>query len=588
MTVSQWADQYRYLSPETAAQPGKWRTSVVEFTRGIMDSMTDPTVDEVYFMKCAQVAWTESLLNAIGYFAHWEPAPHLLVQPTIEMAEDFSKDRIAPMIRDTPVLAEIFGDPKMRSSGNTLRKKPYPGGQLNLAGSNSPSSLASRPVRIFSGDEVDRWPFSAGADGNPRMLGKKRTQTFWNALGLYGSTPLIKGTSEIEAGFEISDKRFYWVPCPHCATFQVLKWSRDHVVWPKSKPQKAHYVCEHCNGAVYDKSKRLMVRHGQWRASEPFDGIAGFHIWSAYSPWVSFPELAKKWINAQGDPAELQVFVNVELAQTWEEGGEQLEPEKLYERNEVYTLPAAVLVITAGVDVQADRLELLFVGWGLGEESWALSSHVFWGDTTKTEVWDGLNEALSTTFEHPSGAKLGVACTLIDSGYLATTVYEFVRNKFELRIYASKGVAGPGRPIISAPTKNKQGELTTPVHLFTVGTDGAKGLIYARLRTEIPGPGYMHHHEEFDLEWFRQLTAERLKPKNIRGHMVHEWVLVRPNKRNEALDLWVLAMAAVKLINPIWHTLAQAMTPKTPDPAPVTPSSGAGNRFTGGKKWRIK
>lgn len=547
--------------------------------------MSDPAVREIWFMKCSQVAATEMLLNRIGYFSHWKPSPHLLLQPTLEMAEDFSKDRVAPMIRDTAALTGLFGDPKSRTSGNTLRKKPYPGGQLNMAGSNSPASLASRPVRIFSGDECDRWAFSAGTEGDPGKLASKRMQTFYDRNACFFSSPAVKGTSKIEAGFLSSDQRYYHVPCHHCDEYQVLKWSKETLVWPKGKPHEAVYICEHCAGTLNDRHKHRMVRRGRWVPTREFHGIAGFHIWSAYSPWVSFAELATKWIDAQGDPSKLQVFVNTELGQTWEETGEQLDGDQLYTRREAYDLPAEVLVIVAGVDVQADRLELLIAGFGEGEESWGLRHQVFYGSPTRARIWAELDEALQSTFQHPSGAMLTIQATLIDSGYETDMVYDFVRDKFERNVFATKGVAGAGRPIITAPAKRKQGQITVPVHLFTVGTDGAKGLLYARLRESVPGPGYVHHNEQFELEWFYQLVAEQLKTRYVRGFPVKEWVKTRP--RNEALDLWVLCLAGIKMLRPIWHTLAESLKPAPAETSAGAPVEAGGSPFHEGDEWEI-
>jgi len=248
LTVSQWADQHRKLSPEASAEPGQWDTSRAEFQRGIMDAVSDPLIEEVVVMKSAQVGWTEIINNIAGYFIDQDPAPIMVMQPTLEMAEGWSTDRLAPMVRDSPRLAAKIADAKSRDSGNKLLQKRFPGGQLVIVGANSPASLASRPMRVILADEVDRYPASAGVEGDPLTLAYKRTNNFWNRRKLAGSTPTIAGSSRIEAKFDESDKRFFFVPCPHCDEHQVLKW--EQVRWEKTKSgahraDTAHYVCEH-------------------------------------------------------------------------------------------------------------------------------------------------------------------------------------------------------------------------------------------------------------------------------------------------------------------------------------------------------
>lgn len=265
-----------------------------------MDAIADPAVREVIVQKSAQVGWTEILLNVIGYHVHQDPSPILMVQPTLEMAEAFSKDRLAPMVRDTPALRGLIADPRSRDSGNTLLHKTFPGGHITMAGANSPAGLASRPIRLALFDEVDRFPVSAGAEGDPVSLGRKRTTTFWNRKTLMGSTPTVKGESRIEAAFEGGDQRYYYVPCPHCDEFQRLVWAQ--VKWDEGQPDTARYVCQHCGTMLTDADKPQMLRAGEWRASRPSQGIASFHISELYSPWVTWPEMARSFLEAKRLP----------------------------------------------------------------------------------------------------------------------------------------------------------------------------------------------------------------------------------------------------------------------------------------------
>jgi phage terminase large subunit GpA-like protein len=336
-----------------------------------MDAITDEKVREVWVMKSAQVGWTEILNNVIGYHVHQDPAPMLLVQPTLEMAESWSKDRLAPMVRDTPVLTERIADPKSRDTGNTLLHKKFTGGHLTVAGANSPSGLASRPIRVVLFDEVDRYPASAGTEGDPISLGKKRTATFWNRKILAGSTPTIKGSSRIEAGFESGDQRFYHVPCPHCGEFQRLIWSQ--VKWPDGQPELAEYICVACGAILTEADKPEMLRAGEWRGSKEFSGIVSFHISELYSPWSTWAEMAVAFVRAKRFPETLQTWINTSLGETFEERGEEVAAVGLSQRREAYTvnsIPGGALMLTVGVDVQDDRLEASVWAWGRDEEAW--------------------------------------------------------------------------------------------------------------------------------------------------------------------------------------------------------------------------
>ena len=320
-----------------------------------MDAFSDHDVSEVVIMSSAQVGKTEFLNNVLGYHVHQDPSPILLLQPTLEMAETYSKDRLAPMIRDTPALNELIKDPRARDSGNTLLKKNFPGGFLAMAGSNSPSSLASRPCRIVLCDEVDRYPASAGTEGDPVNLARKRTATFLNRKICLTSTPTEKGKSRIEIAYEASDKRRYAVPCPHCDEMQPLDWS--NVKWDKDKPETAHYVCRECGCVIDHKEKVKMLKGGEWVAGAPFKGVAGFHLSELYSPWRTWAEVAIDFLQAKQQPELLKTWVNTSLGETWEESGEKADPDILYSRREEYTDPPEdVLLVVASVDTQDDRL----------------------------------------------------------------------------------------------------------------------------------------------------------------------------------------------------------------------------------------
>lgn len=543
--MSQWADAYRVLSSEASAEPGHWRTDRAPFQRGIQDAQSDPTVRQTVVMKSAQVGWTEILNNTIGFHVHMDPAPLLLLQPTLEMAEAWSKDRLAPMLRDTPVLSGRVADPKSRDSGNTLLHKRFPGGHLTVVGANSPAGLASRPIRVVLFDEVDRFPASAGSEGDPIALAMKRTVTFSTRRILMGSTPTIKGSSRIEAAFEESDQRNYFVPCPHCAEFQRLVWA--NVRWPEKQPERAVYVCQHCGVELTDADKPAMLAAGEWRASRPFDGVAGFHISELYSPWVTWGEMAIGFVSAKRFPETLQTWINTALGETWEDKGEQVEARGLLARVERYSsesVPSGVLTITAGVDVQDNRLEVFLYGWGDQEEAWLVDQYVLRGDPGQAEVWGELDDILRKRFSTDDGRRLLVEAAAVDSGgHFTQHVYRYCAARKSFRVWAVKGMAGPGR---LAWPKRATRVAQNRADLFLLGVDTIKAVIYGRLqRITQPGPGFIHFPDSCDQGFFDQLTSETRLYKNIQGRRVPFWKPKSANARQEALDGLVYAYAAM-------------------------------------------
>ncbi len=552
-----------------------------------MDAINDPTVHTIVVMKSAQTGWTEILGNAVGYFIDQDPCPILMVQPTLEMAQAWSKDRLAPMLRDTPALQGRVADARARDSGNTMLHKTFAGGHITIAGANSPASLASRPIRVVLCDEVDRYPASAGTEGDPVNLAKKRSTTFWNRKLLMGSTPTIKGVSRIEAAYEASNQCRFMVPCPHCDEHQSLKWKQ--VQWPEGRPEDAYYICEECGSVITDADKPGMLKAGRWEPQAEVDGIVGFHINELYSPWVRFGEMAEAFVEAKKMPETLKTWVNTALGETWEEQGEQIDDNLLMDRREPYEkVPDEVLCLTAFVDVQADRLEIEVAGWGEGEENWGIEYRIFWGDPTQPGVWEELDAYLGEDFETESGDRLHIAACGIDSGYLTDYVYEFVKPRQARRIFATKGVGGAGRAVVSAPSKSK----TRRVQVFTIGTDEAKGIIHSRLKITIPGPGYCHFPMSYGEEFFSQLTAEKMVAKFRKGFKVIEWVKTRP--RNEALDIRVGNLAMLKILNPRWSALKRVKVkeeePEQPSPMKQQiqarrrpPRSGFVNRWRNGR-----
>ena len=571
LTLSEWADRFAYIPKEAGAFPGKFQTDFAEYQRGLQDAMTDPAVETVVMMLCAQSGKTQGQLNAVGYYSHWEPSPILFVQASLAEAEKFSKNRIAKAIRDTPVLRKVYPSPKSRDSGNTLLNKEFMGGVLILAGANAPAGLSSMPIRILLMDEVDRYEDSAGTEGDPVDLARKRTTTFWNRKIILASTPGIKYKSRIEKAYESSDQRRYYVPCPHCGEFQVLefprlKWTTQDL-GPTSRPRVTEwwYCC--VNGCVIEeRAKHEMIRSGSWRAtSESHDGkTAGFHINALYSPVMDWLKLIHEWLETKGSLEAKKVFINTNLAETWEIRGTGADVHELEKRDRFSRelLPSGVLFLTAGVDVQDDRLEASIWGWGLDDERWVIDHRVFKGDPSLPDSdsgspWAELREYLMVDWEHTGGGDgarltMHVVCALIDSGgHHTERVYEFTRKHEARRWHAIVGRAGIGKPLVG--TGNKVGPHKTV--LFTVGTDTAKEDIFTSFRVKEAGSGYCHFSDDLPPEYFRQVTAEKMVTtvKDFQTTMVWK----KTSERNEALDCAVYARAAVAVLRPHFRRIAR-------------------------------
>ena len=557
LTISQWSDQYRVLSRVSAGEPGRWRTSRTPFLREIMDCLSPSSpYSRVVYMKPAQIGGSEVLLNMLGYIIHYAPGPAMLVEPTVELAKRFSRQRIAPLIENTSALAERVSDPRERDSGNTILAKEFPGGVLVSTGANSSVGLRSMPARFLLMDEVDAYPPSASTgavgteEGDPVDLAIRRTGTFANRQIAMVSTPTIAEVSRIEQAYLESDQRKYYLPCPHCGAFQVLRWAQ--VKWPDREPAKAWYECERCHDRIADHHKQEMLVRGEWRAEAAGDGdTAGFWLNGLYSPWTTWGQLAKDFLRARKSPERMQTFTNTVLAETFQQAGAtKTDVGELLGRRQPYRpdimLPAGVVLITLGGDLQADRLEIEIVGWGRDEESWSLAYIVLPGDPAQRDLWDGFDQVLSLTFEHPCGQELEIVAACVDSGFQQPIVQQFcsdrMRRKAWPKMYPIKGAAGQ-RPIW--PRIHSKAKDNRP--LWVIGVDAAKEALYARLKITEPGPGFCHFpiSDQYDLGYFEQLTAETCRVRYTKGFAHREWTK-KAGARNEALDARCYSYAALQ------------------------------------------
>lgn len=452
LTLSQWADRYRMLSAESSAEPGRWHTDKAPYQREIMDAIGDAHIRRVVIMCAAQLGKTELLLNILGYFMAYAPAPILVMQPTLDMGQTFSKDRLAPMIRDTPVLRGLV-DVKSRYAGNTILKKNFPGGHITIVGANSATGLASRPIKVLLADEVDRYPGSAGTEGDPLSLAQKRQTTFWDKKTVMVSTPVIKGHSRIETEYNQSTREEWNVPCPECGHYQPFVWA-NLIFDPDDLQKEIVYKCERCGCVANEYRWKQQSQQGRFVAENPGAETRGFHLNTLASTFCGWKEIVQKFIVAkeqldQGNPEGMKVWVNTELGETWEERGEQVEDTELFNRREIYdaVVPEEVLVLTAGVDVQDDRFEVEIVGWGVGKESWGIRYQKIYGDMLKEQVWEDLDAFLQTVWCKKDGTALRIISCCIDSGgHHTDQVYRFTKERYERGVWAIKGKGGAEVP----------------------------------------------------------------------------------------------------------------------------------------------
>ena len=566
LTVSQWADRERRISPEASAEPGTWRTSRAEYQRAVMDAVSDPATERIVMMTSAQIGKTEILLNVIGYFIDQEPSPILKLDPTLDMGQAFSKDRLAPMIRDTPALQGKIKDPRTRDSGNTLLHKTFTGGHITIAGANSPASLASRPIRVLLCDEVDRYPVSAGTEGDPLSLAMKRTQNFWNRRVIWVSTPTILGISRIEKAYNASSREEWCVPCPSCGEYQPYAWER--IIW-KDRPEPV-MVCAKCGAEYGETAWKAGQERGVWIAANPEERkTRGFHLNAFASPWATWTGLIEQYQEAfRNGEEELKVWWNTVLGLPWESQEGTIEAEAMETHREEYAaeLPDGVLVLTCGVDTQDDRLEAEVVGWGLGKESWGIEYRVFYGDPGRSEVWNALDDFLSRVWRYRDGETLGLSCVCIDSaGHFTDEVYRFVKPRARRNVFAIVGRGRAGMPSVSKPSRNNRRH----VALFTLGVTTIKGALFSRLKVENPGAGYCHFplesrtgHRGYDEVYFKGLLSERMVVKRIKGRETVTWEPRSVGIRNEPLDTRVYATGAMELFNPNFEMHAQRRAKK--------------------------
>lgn len=563
LSVEEWAEEYRVIPDSYGAHPGKWNSDEAPYQKEPMAAFTDPHVSKVVAMFAAQMGKSEILFNVMGRYITVDPCPILMVQPTVEDAKDWSKERFTPTVQKTPVLSRLVVESKSRKSDSTIQKKMFPGGYLALVGSNAPSGLAKRSIKILLCDEVDRFAKSAGSEGDPVDLAVKRTSNFWDAkIGLF-STPTDEG-SRIYQEYMLGCQKRWKHRCPNCGEFEWL--SIDDMFYDydefEVKGRKSHHVkhvkwrCPDC-GMEFTEAQ-MKSSEQKYVADNPgIRDVQSFKVNAFSSPWLDWRKLIGEYLDAKDNIESMKTFVNTRLTEVYKPVGELKDIDKYMARREEYKaqVPDGVLILTAAVDVQNNRLEYEIKGWGKGEESWGIRKGIIVGVPDQAETWRELDDILDRTYHFADGTGIQVHRTFIDSGGSYTQeVYQYCSANVHKQRFAIKGASEFSAPIIYKTAKAKGFE---NLLLLLLGVSQAKQYVFQRLKEiDMPGPGYIHFPSNegrgYDDVYFRGLLAERMEQKLIKGKLISQWVNIAKDHRNEPLDLSVYNLACIKSIDPDW------------------------------------
>ena len=555
--ISEWADKHRVLTAISSGEAGRYRSRRTPYLIEIMDCLSPACADVelVDFVKPTQIGGTEVANNLIGFIIDQAPGPVLYVLPTLELARLTSEQRITPMIESMPCLSSKV-NLTAREAGNKVLLKKFDGGMLRFGGANSAASFRNMPARYLILDDWDGYPISLEGEGDPGTLAVNRTDTFFNRKIFRLSTTTIDGQSRIQKAFEAGDKRYYHVPCPECQEKQVLMWKNlQWVKKPNHRPETAYYACAHCGAVIEEAAKTFLLEQGVWlpTAKPKNPRHRSYHLNALYSPlgWTSWGKIVELFLSAKGDMEELKTWTNTKLAEPWKEQVNDIQTTDISARAEPYPLhsaPAGVLLLTAGVDVQHDRLEVAIYGWGKREEAWLIDWHVIYEDPAEERAWAELDAYLLTAVPSEQGGEFMVEAVAVDSGGHHThEVYNYCRARKYRQVMAIKGASKRNAPIIGRPSNvdvnYRGGTIRNGCKLWQIGTDTAKHAIYSRLQKTEPGPGSFHFPDTLEQEFYEQLTAEKLTKRYKKGFAVYEWT--KPAAaRNEALDITVYAYAA--------------------------------------------
>lgn len=573
LTVAQWADKNRRLTSESSAEVGKWRTSRTPYMLEILTSFTDPLVEHIVVVAASQVGKSEVINNMIGYCIDQDPGPILFVQPTIDDAKKYSEMRIAPMIRETKCLRNKIADPKTRDSANTKRQKSFPGGVLVLTGSNVPHDLCSMPIRYLFGDERDRWAKSAGSEGDPWGLATARTRTFYNRKLVEVSTPTVKGASPIDDSYRLGTMERWKTKCPHCEKYNEIKFDDIRFEYEATMNgdnkifdiKKIWYTCPECGGISDENTIKSQPAH--WEAEAPeakeLHKTRSFWLTAWVSPWATWKSIILQFLQAGTDSAKLQVVINTQFGQLWENRGDLDSEEDVMARREDYDaeVPDGVLVLTCGVDTQDNRLEYEVVGHGRFGETWGIKYGVILGRPDTDEVWEQLDEVIDKRYSFKNGVKIKISLTFVDEGgHFTQEVRQKCRERFNKRVFAIKGLSGNRDIPYTAPPKTMKiiidGQDIGKVWIYEIGVNAGKQKIVDNLRVKSPGPKYCHfpRRDDYGKTYFKQLMSEHLVYREDLKNP-WQWEKIPGHERNEAFDIRNYNLAACQQLKPDWDAL---------------------------------
>ncbi len=564
LTVTEWAEQNRRLSPEASAEAGPWRVSRTPYLREPLDAFADPKVRRLVLVSSSQVGKSEFENNLIGYIIDQDPGSILFVHPYSTDAKEYSKLRIAPMIRDCPALRRKVAAPKSRDSNNTVLQKVYPGGILTMCGSTEAHALASKPVRYVFGDERDRWATSAGNEGDPWQLAMARQITFYNAKAVEVSTPTIKGHSPIEDSFLAGTQERWCVQCPHCGGYHDIRFKDiRYDVQTLGEGNKKHYqvsnihyMCPEC--ACLSDEKTIKRQPAKWIAEKPAAyqrGVRSFWLNSFVSPWASWENSILQYLEAQGSSTKMQVVFNTLFGELWEDRGGLTDEDSLLARREEYPaeLPEGVLVITCGVDTQNDRLEYELLGHGHFGETWGLEKGIIWGRPDSPELWQELDAVIDKVYHFADGVGLRVSMTFVDEGgHFTQEVRSQCQKRLAKKVFCIKGLPGMDRPFTAPPKRQKivvNQRVVGYCWQYQLGVDAGKQIIMDNLKVQTPGVRYCHFpkREDYGQAYFVGLLSEHLV-YDEKKRQPWSWQVISGHERNEALDCRNYAMAAFKAL----------------------------------------
>ena len=610
LTVTEWAEQNRRLSAESSAEPGPWRTERTPYLREPMNAWTDPKIRHIVMVAASQVGKSEFLNNCIGYVIDQDPGSILFVHPTTIDAKEYSKLRIKPMIRDCPTLRKKVSDPKSRDSGNTILQKTYPGGILTMCGSTEAHALASKPIRYVLGDERDRWALSAGNEGDPWDLAMARQTTFYNAKSGEVSTPTVKNASAIEAAYATGTMERWKSRCPHCGEYHEIQWAdirfeHDEIIVAGKKTYKVRSVCYACPGCGCISTEAEMKRApARWEADNPAayeQGTRSFWLNAFVSQWASWESIILKYLNAIGSTRKMQVVYNTCFGELWEDRGDLEDEDSLMARREEYPaeLPEGVLVLTAGVDTQDDRMEYEIVGHGHFGETWGIEKGIVMGRPDDDAVWAQLDELVfDRVLRFENGVGLKMSMSFVDEGgHFTQEVRMQCRARLGKKVFCIKGMPGSDKPYTAPPKKQKIIIKQTAVGTcwqYQIGVDSGKEVIMDNLRVQTPGAKYCHFpkRDDYGSGYFTGLLSE-VKVYDPNKKQPWQWKKIPGHERNEALVCRNYALAAFKALpknlDEIDRRLKEAGGERAPAPVatPVMPPPAAKQRpkRRSGKKY---